>query len=201
MSNRKKLLLVIALLVLLLLFVLGYWFFGRTREVKKVGGLDITPSVPSAVKGDVFRVDVNFRTGTNGEAKPVSAMSFRLTYDYSGDNPDVQAVDENGVISDTLYPATEFLQSGEWTFPVRSVQEGAGSVVIDFAAVNTSLDGYMEDASKTIASIYFKAEDVPDAGAFTLEFNNDQTKMMTKEESPVNILSVPNNLNFTINKK
>jgi hypothetical protein len=196
--SKKKLLIIIGLLVLILGFVWLFWFFGRTQEVKKVGGLDITPSVPSAVTGDVFRIDVNFRTGTDGEARAISALSFRLTYDYPGVNPDIQVVDKDGVPSNTVYPSEEFLLSGEWTFPVRSVTQNNGSVVIDFAAANLSTEGYIEEISKTIASIYFRADEVPDAGAFTLEFNNDQTKMMTKDDNPVNILSVPTNLNFSI---
>jgi hypothetical protein len=143
-------------------------------------------------------VDINFRTGEDGAARAISALSFRLTYDYSGSNPEIQVVDPDGMVSNTLYPSEQFLQSGEWTFPVRSVVEGPGSVIIDFAAVNTNTSGYIQNEAKTIASIYFRANDVPQAGAFMLEFNNDQTKMMTKDDNPVNILSVPTNLNFSI---
>lgn len=193
----KKLLLFLLVLTLIILVVL---IFLKSQEDKadKVGDYNLTTDSFVVGEGQVFSVDVGFRTGVNGEARAISAMSFRLTYPTGGDAPQIVVVDKDGDESNVVYPSDAILGTADWSFPVRSVRAEGDFIVIDFAAVNTSLDGYVQDGFFPLAKIYFKADEVPSPLNFKLSFDEEESKMMTKEDPPVNILSIPGNLNFSI---
>ena len=199
--SKKKLLFLIGLLILALILLLLLIFkrgAGQDGLVEKVGDLMVTTQETTGETGEVISVSVDFRTGNENEVFPISSLSFRLVYDYPGDEPDIVLVDKDGEITNKIFPYEKIANSDEWSFPVNRVVDADGKLQIDFAAVNTSTDGFLNQAYMPVATIYFLANKVPADNAFKLEFDLGSTKMMTKKSPPQDILNVPGNLNFTI---
>jgi len=201
MQNKNLLIIVLGVLIILFVVALAFISTRGTREpsvVPQVGEFTLDTETLQSVEGDVFAVEVSFRTGTDGVVLPISTVSFRLTYDFEGATADIQVVDAEGMPTENIFPGMSLLNEGDWTFPVKSVVTENGQVVIDFAGADTTVDGYLSADFVTLATIYFKGVDIPEVQAFELSFDPAHTKMMTKELPVVNILSVPANLQYTI---
>lgn len=140
------------------------------------------------VKGlnTVFPVEIKFTTGAGG--KKISSVTGRLTYTFSGGSPELEVVDASGNVANKISQNAS-LDSGDWDFPVNSVSRSGGEVTIDLAAVNTSTSGYSSASETTLATIYFKGIRAPASNPVEVAFDSAETKMLTKEDPPVNILT------------
>jgi hypothetical protein len=87
-----------------------------------------------------------------------------------------------------IYPNTSL---ADWSFPVNSVSYGANTATIDFSALNTSTEGFSTTQETTVATMYLKSTRSTTT-PILLSFDQNQTKMMTKQDPPQDILVDPN---------
>ena len=146
----------------------------------------LAPASDVKALGTIFPVEIKFTTGSSG--KKISSVTARLTYNFSGGSPELEVVDASGTVASKISQSVS-LDSGDWDFPVNSVSRSSGKVTIDLAAVNTSTSGFSSSAETTLATIYFKGTSVPASNPVEITFSTTDTKMFTKEDPPVNILS------------
>ena len=155
-----------------------------------IGGLDVasirlSPASDVNAIGTSFPVEIVFSTGKSG--KKVSSITSRVTFDYSGGSPELEVVDANGNLSNKIIPDAT-LDAGDWDFPVNSVTRTSGKVTIDLAAINTSTGGFSSEQEVTLATIYFKGVREPTVNPILISFDMTETKMLTKEDPPQDIL-------------
>ena len=162
-----------------------------TPTTVTIGAVDeplirLAPASDVKALNTIFPVDINFTTGAGG--KKISSVTARLTYDFTGGSPELDVVDASGNVASKISQST-ILDSGDWDFPVNSVSRSAGKVTIDLAAVNTSTSGFASSSETTLATIYFKGTSAPASNPVEVTFSTTDTKMLTKEDPPVNILT------------
>src|SRR3989344_1324312 len=162
-----------------------------TPTTVTIGAVDeplirLAPASVVKALNTIFPVDINFTTGAGG--KKISSVTARLTYDFTGGSPELDVVDASGNVASKISQST-ILDSGDWDFPVNSVSRSAGKVTIDLAAVNTSTSGFASSSETTLATIYFKGTSAPASNPVEITFSTTDTKMLTKEDPPVNILT------------
>lgn len=203
---KKYLVLGLTLLILSFGLLLSLRLTSQKQEIRKkaavsggVGKITLTPQTATKYPGERFTTTIKFRTGTDSNnALTISAISFRITYPYSGETPELDVVDSNGNPSNQIYPDGNLLASGDWAFPIKSVVRSGGKVTIDFAAINTNPNGYKSPLEVPLANIYFKANRVPSSNPIILSFDLSLSKIMTKADPPVDILENPQNASYTI---
>ena len=153
------------------------------------GSISVDPLTVTKPVSQVFPAVLNFNT--NGI--PISSLTFRLTYPYTGSVPELDVVNQTGSPTSVIYPAPPFDSSPDWSFPVNSVTKSNGFVTIDFAAANTSTAGFSNTTDQALVTIFLKAASVPAINPVNLTFDMTETKMMSKTSPPVNILTPPAN--------
>jgi len=202
----KKYLPALTLLILIFGLLLSLQLTSQKQEIRKkaavsggTGKITLSPQTAIKYPGERFTTTIKFRTGTDSSnAASISGISLRITYSYSGETPELDVVDSNGNPSGQIYPDSNLLSSGDWTFPIKNVVRSGGKVTIDFAAINTNPSGYKSSQEVPLANIYFKANRVPSSNPIILSFDLSLSKMMTKSDPPTDILENPQNASYTI---
>jgi hypothetical protein len=161
------------------------------------GEIFINPNLTTKSPGDIWTSTLRFRTGGNPGAQAISGISIRLTYPYSGVTPELDVVDGAGSPTNSITPDPVLVASQDWAFSVNSVSRQNNIVMIDFAAVNTSITGFTSSSLVELATINFKANSIPSGGQVVVAFDMTETKMMTKL-NPTNILKTPGSAFYTI---
>ncbi len=135
--------------------------------------------------GTIFPVEIKFTTGAGG--KKISSVTGRLTYTFSGGSPELEVVDAAGNVASKISQNAS-LDSGDWDFPVNNVTRSGGKVTLELAAVNTSTSGFSGTEEMSLATIYFKGVATPALNPVEVSFDMTDTKMLTKEDPPQDIL-------------
>ncbi len=145
--------------------------------------------------GEVFPVNIMFNTG----GEPISSISLRITYPYSGTTPELQVVDQSGNPASKVFPDSTLISSGEWTFPINSATASGGVVTIDLSSINTSLSGFYSSSSTltNLGTIYLKGTRVTNS-PISLSFDPVETLMMTKASPSQNIVSSPSGISVSL---
>jgi hypothetical protein len=199
MNKIKSYLVPILTLAVISLGLLGALGLSRQRqEIRKEaavsgGGGKITLNPSSAIKypGQTFPVNINFRTGTtDANAVAVSSVSLRISYSYSGATPELDIID--------VIPNLNLLNTGDWSFPVKTVTRASGKVILDLAAINTSFTGYKSSTDTPLATFNLIVNRIPTTNPITLSFDLSLSKMMTKADPPTDILENPANVSYTV---
>lgn len=154
---------------------------------------------PELVEGaeNIYSVDINFRTqDDDGNTNKISAVSFSLTYPADPNNK-VEIVDINGNIVNQVKWGQEIEDDEKWEVPVNTVLRTSEGVTVDFAAAYISTEGFSSVNGTTLATIYFKAEEPLQEDQFILNFNSDNTVILTKTSPTKNIRS-QNDLYYSV---
>jgi len=128
--------------------------------------------------GDTFPVSIYFNTANI----PISGISIRLTYPYSGATPEYVASDIE--INSVL------LSSGDWTCPTRNVSAEGGAVNIDIACANISASGFSSSTNTLLATFDFTIERTPAVDPLTLRFDPSMS-VVTRKSDGQDILLIP----------
>ncbi|OGM20793.1 hypothetical protein A2863_02705 [Candidatus Woesebacteria bacterium RIFCSPHIGHO2_01_FULL_38_9b] len=135
-------------------------------------------------KENVSRINVMFRTGTaQDEVEAISSLAMRI-YVKGQDSANLQIVDKNANESDKIEISSE-LPVGEWRFPVNFVTKNEDGIVIDFAAINITKDGYLSSEYRKLATFYIKND--KEESDFDLTFDNELSFMYSKRRPTTNI--------------
>src|SRR3989344_7083115 len=135
-------------------------------------------------KENVSRINVMFRTGTaQHEVEAISSLAMRI-YVKGQDSANLQIVDKGANESDKIEISSE-LPVGEWRFPVNFVTKNEDGIVIDFAAINITKDGYLSSEYKKLATFYIKND--KEESDFELTFDNELSFMYSKRRPTTNI--------------
>lgn len=135
-------------------------------------------------KENVSRINVMFRTGTaQDEVEAISSLAMRI-YVKGQDSANLQIVDKGANESDKIEISSE-LPVGEWRFPVNFVTKNEDGIVIDFAAINITKDGYLSSEYKKLATFYIKND--KEESDFELTFDNELSFMYSKRRPTTNI--------------
>jgi hypothetical protein len=151
---------------------------------------EVKASVQQA-EGDLQKVSLSFHTGKNEEnSEVVSYLSIRIEIPLEGGS--VMLTDANGVELQEIMVVEEFGDSEGWDVPVNKIVTGDEMVVVDFALVNLTKDGFKSHELKHFADFYIKKGVVPVEVA--LNINKDYSFMYTKDRPVVNIWATPESL-------
>lgn len=185
-ADKKK----IAVAIFLVLVLVGGFIAGLIlvrqrqdiREEAAVPGGEATvrlsPETGSFEVGDSFPVSVSFNT--NGI--PVSGISVRLRYPYSGTTPELTV--------SGLTLNSSLLSSGDWSCPTRDVSEENGNVIIDVGCANTSAAGYSTASDVQLFRFNLTVGRTPSVNPVPLTFDNNQT-VITSESTGEDIALIP----------
>lgn len=171
---------------------------GRAAVAGGVGKIILSPATTAKYPREIFPVNINFQSGTSATDAPISSLSLRITYPFSGTDPELQVVDVNGNLVNTIFPSQVLVSSGDWAFPIKSVVKGTNQITIDFSAVNMNIAGYKSITPANLATIYFKIVRMPTTNPIVLSFDLTMSKMMTKSDNPIDVLDNPANGSITI---
>lgn len=138
----------------------------------------LSPETGSFGVGDTFPISVYFNTANI----PISGISVRLTYPYSGTTPEYVASDIE--INSVL------LSSGDWTCPTRNVSAEGGTVNIDIACANISASGFSNSSNTLLATFDFTIERTPLIDPMTLRFDPSMS-IVTRKSDGQDILLIP----------
>ncbi|KKQ85329.1 MAG: hypothetical protein UT08_C0007G0002 [Candidatus Woesebacteria bacterium GW2011_GWB1_38_8] len=135
-------------------------------------------------KENVSRINVMFRTGTaQDKVEAISSLAMRI-YIKGQDSASLQIVDKGANESDKIEISSE-LPVGEWRFPVNFVTKNEDGIVIDFAAINITKDGYLSSEYRKLATFYIKND--KEESDFDLTFDNELSFMYSKRRPTTNI--------------
>lgn len=192
--NRKNLLILFFLIVLVIIILVLLNFFlpniletlNKNSNIPESNKITVAPELVEQ-ENNIYAVDINFRTqDDSGEINKISAVSFSLTYPRDPNNQ-VEVVTVEGEKTDTVAAGEEISSNPDWRIPINSVVNNNGGVTIDFAAVNVSPEGFSSVNGTTLATIYFKAKEPLQEDTFILNFNSDNTIILTKTSPTKNI--------------
>ena len=179
------------ILLMIAVLVLSFGFY-LVRNRIYLASLSLTPAsvgdvivVTEPVENDLTKVDIRFRTGSNSVNKElISTISFRLkvtTYDIGS----IDFVDKDSASSDELVPNQELMESDLWQFPVNNVEKSDGEIIIDFAGVNKTIEGYSSDTYENLASFYLTGVKSKDNLQF--KFDENLSQMFSKRRPVTDI--------------
>ncbi|MFV1917146.1 MAG: hypothetical protein ACC618_01505 [Patescibacteria group bacterium] len=184
--STKKIL--VAILVILVAgggFVAGLILLRQRQELREEAAVptgeaqvSVFPTTGNFNVGDTFPVSVFFNTGNI----PVSGISVRLTYPFSGATPEFVASDIE--INSVL------LSSGDWTCPTKNVSAQAGTVNIDIACANISAAGFATSTDTLLATFNFTVDRVPVISPVIARFDPSQS-VVTQKADGQDILLIP----------
>lgn len=184
--NRKNLLILLFLIILVIIILALLNFFlpnilealNKNASRPESNKITVMPELVQE-EDNIYAVDINFRTqDDSGEINKVSAVSFSLSYPKDLNNP---------VEITEVKIGEEIAVDPNWRIPINSVVNNNGGVTIDFAAVNISPEGFTSVNGTTLATIYFKAQEPLREDAFILNFDSDNTIILTKTSPTKNI--------------
>lgn len=168
--------------------------------VKRVRVLRSEASIPGNIgmvtadvseEGDLKKVSLSFHTGQDENASEViSYLGFRLEI-LSESISGFELVDAEGAELEGVMVTNEFTDADIWNTPVNKIVFGNDKVIIDFAMVNLTKDGFKSNELKHFADFYLKK-------GISLEVavnvNGDYSYMYTKDRPVVNIWEPPGTL-------
>ena len=177
-----------------LVIALPVMIWGLTRgrfEVRKQasvpGGqatVSISPATGDFQVNQPFSADISFNTANI----PISAIAIRITYPYSGATPELTV---SGI---QINPAL-----GDWTCPVKTITPQGGTVQIDIACTNTSINGFASSNDTLLASLDLIATSIPTSNPVVLSFD-PSLSIITQKSDSQDILNTPTGTgSYTIN--
>ena len=186
-ENRKYFGFVLVFLLVLFGLVFGLVLLQKRQEYKKAAGdwrptrlaipnVNIFPEVETIYVGETVPPRKIF---FNTSRQSISGISVRLSYSYSGEEPEVRPIDL------TINP--DLNSDAGWVCPVKSVSWQAGKVNIDISCVNVSTTGYSASEDTLLASFGLDIRAVPAINPLVLNFDREVT-MMTRKQDSQNIL-------------
>lgn len=178
-----KILSALFLLVFLPMIVYASYQMVRSRQKASVEGgefnVELSPASGAFKINQSFPVSVKFDLGKNPIF--IAAVAVRLSYSYSGTAPVFSASEVE------LGP--EFKKEG-WNCPVKKITPGGGKVLIDISCANTSITGYKTSEKVTLATITFKATEVPSNNPVELTFDATES-IITRKSDGQDFLAIP----------
>lgn len=122
-------------------------------------------------------ISVHFNT--NGI--PISAVTLRLSYPFSGSTPEVVA---------SQIAINQDLLSADWTCPIKTINQVEGKVQIDISCLTINTTGYNEAGDKILVSFLLTPSRIPTDGKITIKFDPALTVISRKSDG-VDILKIP----------
>ena len=185
MTPRKIFVTVLIVLVAVGGFVAGLFLLRDRQEVREEaavpGGqakVSLKPESGSFNVGDSVNLEVYF----NPANIPISGVAVRLTYPFSGDNPEVSV--SSIQVSQTL------LTSGDWTCPTQESTQSGNNVVINIACANTSAPGFTSNSDTLLANVSLQVNRAPSVSPFVVRFDQVES-IITRKTDNTDILLIP----------
>lgn len=185
MPAKKIIIATLAVIVLVGGFVAGLILVRRRQEIREEAAVptgqaqvSIFPTTGTFDVGDTFPVSVRFNTANI----PISGIAVRLTYPYTGSEPEIVASD--------IEISSQLLSSGDWTCPTRNIAAQAGNLNIDIACANISAAGFVTTADTLLATFKLTANRVPATNPTVVRFDPSQSVISRKSDGQ-DILLVP----------
>ncbi len=130
----------------------------------------LTPASNNLISVGATNIPVNVRLDPQGTAKTINGVQFKLTYLYTGTNPELEVIDRDSVLAgvqiEPSLPGTGWgVQTADQNYVV--VDSANKLVTINFFATNAS--GYILNSAADFATIYLRASAVT-SGNITLSF-------------------------------
>lgn len=138
----------------------------------------LDPSYGSFPVDKPFSFNIDFTTLYNR----ISGIALRLTYIYSGVTPEVEV--ERVAIN------PQIVNSTDWVCPTNQHRLQGSKVVIDIACANISGEGYKNNISTRLATIYLIPNRIPLLNPLILQFDPSLT-VMTRKSDGINLLVNP----------
>lgn len=155
---------IVGIAVLLVFFKGRQIRLSRALTPSKVGDIKIETEV---VESGMQKAKIYFRTGTNIEnAEVISTIILKIVATGSDD---LILVDEEEHEIANIEPSESLHGSGEWIFPVNQISYSDEGVVIEFAAVNITPQGYKAGGYSELGSFLFSG-----SGESPVSFNFDR---------------------------
>jgi len=173
-KNRNKAILITALGTLLLGggLAVGILLVRQSQQIKEKAATStgtvkvfLSPETKNTQVGQVFSVNVLLDT----DGRYISALTLDLSYPYTGNTPPIEATD--------IQVSSNLVVSGDWNFPIKTINTDNQLVQIRIGGLNTSSQGYKTTGEETVATINFKAQAT---GSINLSFNPTTTKATDK---------------------
>lgn len=185
MPAKKIIIALVAVIVLVGGFIAGLALIRQRQEIREEaavpGGqaqVSIFPSSGNFDVGDSFPASVYFNTANI----PISGIAVRLTYTFSGVDPEIAASD--------VQISPQLLTTGDWTCPTKNVSAQSGSVNIEIACANISAAGFATTADTLLATFNLTANRTPVTNPTTVRFDPSQSVISRKSDGQ-DILLVP----------
>jgi hypothetical protein len=185
MSFKKIIVALVIILVAVGGFVAGLYLLQRNTELREEaavpGGqatVSIDPTSGTYDVGDTIQASVFFNTANIA----VSGVAVRLTYPFSGTDPEVEVTSVD--ISPTI------LSSEDWNCPTKSSTEQGTNVVVDIGCANISSSGFTTSGDTLLATITMKVNREPESGDLTVRFDPQQS-IITQKSTGEDILLIP----------
>jgi hypothetical protein len=185
MSARKVIISVLGILVLIGGVVAGVLLIKQRQELTKEaavpGGqakVSLYPTSGTFNLNNSFPISIYFNT--SGVA--ISGITVRLTYPYSGINPEITAsnISINSIIE----------RSADWNCPTKSVSAEGGNVLIDIACANIGASGYSNNSDTLLATFDLAVTRIPVTNPVRLRFDPSQS-IITQKTNGQDILNIP----------
>ena len=160
----------------------------------QTGEIILVYSLDKEDENIISKIDVLFKTGElNFRSQRISSISFRLR--YLGTNPTkFIVVDAEGNLVNKIRPNVVLEKTKEWMFPVNKIDRKSNEIIVDFAAINTNVNGFGSNDFITVATMFIKSGSliVEDVGNF--ELVETKSAMYPKLSPSVDILNLNRNL-------
>ena len=184
----NKLVIIVLLLAMMAGFVLikrSLYFDSLALTPSSVG--DVKVVVEEGSRADVSKVKIRFRTGINQQnLEPISIVAFRLSTPLA--NAGTQIIDEEGKELLQIIPEKGIVDFESWEFPVNKVETKDGRLIIDFAAVNKTTEGYSTSTYETLATFNLAGVE---RDTLVFEFDKELSTMYSKRRPVTNIWETP----------
>lgn len=187
-ANLKKILLSLLVVVFAIVgIVIGVKLVRESQELREEAAVpegqaevSLFPATGTFEVGDSFPVSVYF----NSSGVPISGVSVRLTYPYSGATPEF--------IASGIEINSSLLTSGDWTCPTRNVTAEGGTVNIDIACGNLSYTGFTTTTNTLLATFTFLVQRTPTVDPVIVRFDPDPNiSSVTRKIDNRDILNIP----------
>ena len=182
MDAKKAVLAALILVIGIGGIVSGAILLNRNTELRESaavpGGrasVNLLPDTGSYDVGDSFPVSIYFNT----DGVPISGLSVRLTYPFSGANPEVVASDV------TINPSLD--GDPDWSCPTSNVSEVNGNINVNVACANIGAAGFSSTSDTLLATFNLTIERSPAASPFTIVV--DPISTITQKSNGEDILA------------
>ncbi|QQS39425.1 hypothetical protein IPM62_02325 [Candidatus Woesebacteria bacterium] len=139
------------------------------------GSVKILPNSGSYNVSDNIPVSVYFNT----DGVPVSGVSVRISYPFSGTTPEVTV--SNVVINPAL------TSNADWSCPTKNVAEVGGNINVDVACANLGAAGFSSTTDTLLASFNLTIARTPSALPFSVKV--DPISTITQKSNGEDILA------------